>query len=217
MVKNIQDNQYLEMLKTVIRDKRSDSKLLQDHLFDAGFLMGIKICEERLLHKATIETPMHFTYEELQIKKTCNSVIISTKDDYAFFASGLNRAIKSDYQGYMDFNGVRGKDTFSSPIRSIELPEIKNGLAVENVIIAKSVFATGCTAISLAKKALEKYMPSKLIIVGIFYSVNGVNELQTALPNADIYICGNPDNIDNNGILIPGIGNIDERLKLSCG
>ena len=56
-------------------------------------------------------------------------------------------------------------------------------------------------------------MPRNLIIVSYFFSQNGVNELNTALPNADIYVSEKDDNIDASGMLNPGVGNLDLRIK----
>jgi len=52
----------------------------------------------------------------------------------------------------MDFGGLRGPEALTSQIRAIDLPEIKRGQFVETLIIAKSVLATGCTAIHLVTR-----------------------------------------------------------------
>lgn len=66
---------------------------------------------------------------------------------------------------HMDF--VRGKDALSVPVRSVVLPDILMGKQLD-IVIAKAVIATGCTAISLVKKAYEKYMPKVIIITVLF-------------------------------------------------
>lgn len=212
MIKHIETNDYIKMLETKIRDCTSDKIDLQESLYALGYLIGIQVCNDYFLSDKKIQTPMECDFNGKSLIES-NNIIISTKDDYHFFASGIAKSIKCNYQGFIDFNGFRGENIFKSPIRTIELPDITNGKPIENVIIAKSVVATGCTAISLAKKAFEKYMPRKLIIVSYFFSQNGVNELSTALPNADIYVNEKDDNIDASGMLNPGVGNIDLRIK----
>lgn len=212
MIKHIETNDYIKMLETKIRDSSSSKTDIQESLYALGYLIGIQVCSEYFLSDKKIQTPMKCDFNGKSLTES-NNVIISTKDYYRLFASGITKSIKCNYQGFIDFNGSRGENIFKSPIRTIELPDITNGKPIDNVIIAKSVVATGCTAISLAKKSLEKYMPRNLIIVSYFFSQNGVNELNTALPNADIYVSEKDDNIDASGMLNPGVGNLDLRIK----
>ncbi len=112
----------------------------------------------------------------------------------------------------MDFNGQRGVQALNTQIRHMELPDTK-GQSVHTLIVAKAVLATGCTAIHLAKKAMSKYMPRNVIIASAFYSQNAIAELNHELPNSDIIVIGEPDVLDDEGMLIPGIGNLDHRLR----
>lgn len=212
MIKHIETNDYIKMLETKIRDCSSTKTDLQESLYALGYLIGIQVCNEYFLSDKIIQTPMKCDFNGKSLIDS-NNIIISTKDDYNYFASGIAKSIKCNYQGFIDFNGARGENVYKSPIRTIELPDITNGKPIENVIIAKSVVATGCTAITLAKKAFEKYMPRKLIIVSYFFSQKGVDELNVALPNAYIYVNEKNDSIDAVGMLNPGVGNIDLRIK----
>lgn len=207
------NNKYLNMLVTKIRNQETKKEELRENLYHMGYALGSSICEDMLLTKAVICTPMGIEYIGQKVDDSFNNIIISTKDDYLYFAAGVSKSICCQYNGYIDFNGARGESTYSEPIRCIELPDVLNGKPVGNVIIAKSVIATGCTAISLAKKALEKYCPKNLVIVSVFHSQNGIDELKQALPHAEIYVGTDSDKIDKNGMLIPGIGNIDSRTK----
>lgn len=200
------------MLETKIRDCSSSKTELQESLYDLGYLIGIQVCNDCFLYDKKIQTPMECDFYGKTLIED-NNVIISTRDDYLYFAAGIAKSIKCNYQGFIDFNGSRGENIYRSPIRTIELPDITNGKPIENVIIAKSVVATGCTAITLAKKAFEKYMPRRLTIVSYFYSQNGIDEISTALPNADIYVNEKDESIDASGMLTPGVGNIDLRIK----
>lgn len=75
------------------------------------------------------------------------------------------------------------------------------------------MIATGCTAITLAKKAFEKYIPKGLIIVSAF-SDRGLADLIHEFPNADIYVGNDLDEINSNGMFMPGIGNLDLRTNM---
>jgi uracil phosphoribosyltransferase len=91
-------------------------------------------------------------------------------------------------------------------------PRLCFKLALRNPIL-KSVLASGCTAVSLAKRSLEIYQPCNLIIASVFYSVNGLNEIFNELPSAEMCIFGEADEIDSKGMLIPGMGDLDGRIS----
>jgi len=66
---------------------------------------------------------------------------------------------------------------------------------------------------ALARRVLEKYNPEKVIVASIFYSNQGVQEVQNEIKNAGIYVIGEPDSVRLDGMLVPGFGNLDKRLK----
>lgn len=207
------NNGYIQVLETRIRDINTKGEELKKSLLELGAIVGQEICADNMLSDVTVNTPMGNTYNGVKIDKSKEHVVISTKDEYEYFAEGIARQLNGCYRGYIGFIGTGKEDEFCAPIRTIDLPDIKTGKPVEYVIIAKSVLATGCTAISLAKKAIEKYMPNGIIIASAFYSERGVLELKKQLPHAKIYVCTDPDEINTDGMLLPGVGNLDLRLR----
>lgn len=206
-------NDYIKILETKIRNKDTESEELKITLKELGNIVGQELSTDILSKRISIDTPMSDKFDGLCIDFNNEIVIISTKDDYEYFANGIADLFGECIRGFIDFGSNRGQDVFTSPIRSIQLPDIISGRKVGTLIIAKSVLATGCTAISLAKKASEKYMPQKLIIVSAFCSERGICELKQQLPLADVYVCIKPETLDKNGMLRPGVGNIDARLN----
>lgn len=202
-------NEYTEVLKNTVRDQQTNDKLLTKSLYSLGAEIGKYILEEYLIKKKEINTPMNVTYLGTYVEEK-NIVVISTKDDYKFFGNGIASLFTSVSRGYIEFNGDRGEAALKNTCRSMSMPDNSN---VDMVIIAKSVIATGCTAITLAKKAYEKYNPEYLVIVGAFYSDRGVKELRDSCRNAIIISVGDPDELRSDGMLVPGVGNLDERIK----
>ncbi|POY36443.1 hypothetical protein C3K47_11920 [Solitalea longa] len=208
----ISTNNYGSALLTTIRNCNTPKDELRQSLIKIGNLIGSEIVSEEFTYMDKINTPLQKDFLGFSFKKS-NVVIVSTKDDYNFFLKGIAQCIKNPITGYMDFSGERGKATYTSPVRSLVLPETPRGQAIDAVIIAKSVLATGCTAVTLAKSAYQKLMPNKLIITTCFYSLSGIEELKNEIPNCKLYLIGNPDELDQDGMLVPGVGNLDQRLQ----
>jgi len=206
----LESSNYLTALCTDIRNVNVTGPELKKRLIRLGELVGSEIASHEFVRAATVQTPMGQTFSGLAMDDK-HVVIISTKDDFESFSNGISRHFRSKTTGFMDFAGERGRTTYNSQVRTIILPDLPKGKRVDAVIIAKSVLATGCTAVTLAKTALQKFMPNKLIITSCFYSEQAIEELFQELPNAKLYLVGSPDQLNENGMLIPGVGNIDER------
>lgn len=213
MIYKIPLGHKLKVLETKIRDRDTGCADLRQSLIELGRIMGDELLGQSNLTAKSVMTPLLSLFAGVQSQHDDGiSIIISTKDDYYYFAKGIAEGCSTVYRGFIDFDGARGNDVYSSPYRSIELPEINHSLSVKRIIIAKSVIASGCTAITLAKTALSKYFPEELIIVAPFYSQKGLDELQVELRNAKIFLAFGPDALTAEGMLVPGVGDIDARL-----
>jgi uracil phosphoribosyltransferase len=213
MTVRIIEDRHTLALATEIRSESTENVKLKELLFQLGYKIGIEIVSENLLTTSDIITPMKHEFRGYMFNNTTN-IIYSTKDDYEYFAKGISSAIPNSMMGYLDFQGVRGVDALTQPIRSASHPIIKHGTTIDTIIIAKAVLATGCTAISLAKNILGRYHPKNLVIASVYYSEMGIHELLSEIPSIkNIYTVGNPDKLNEHGMLIPGVGNLDARLS----
>ncbi|WP_260858065.1 uracil phosphoribosyltransferase [Bacillus sp. FJAT-22090] len=212
MYLKIIEDKYSLALQTKIRSRYTEKDDLKGALIKLGQKIGIDIVSDNMLEETEVSTPMDQIFQGYSFSNSVN-LVYSTKDDYEFFAKGLSLAIPNSMQGYFDFQGVRGPDALTQPIRASSHPSIKPGTIVDTVVIAKAVLATGCTAISLAKNIMSKFQPKKIIIASSFYSQTGVIELVNEIPNIKfIYAVGKADKLNEDGMLIPGVGNLDSRL-----
>jgi uracil phosphoribosyltransferase len=208
----VMNQKYLIALQTHIRSSKTDGEALRGFLVQIGKKIGEEIVTENMLNEVKVLTPMGEIFNGYEINQSVN-LVYSTKDDYSFFANGISSVLPNCLQGFLDFGGSRGTEALNQPVRAVSHPSVSEGLKIKNVIIAKSVLATGCTAISIAKNINEKYSPENLIIASAFFSDIGINELKQEIPNIQsIYVVGKADYLNSQGMLIPGVGDIDRRM-----
>lgn len=210
----ILESDYCQSQKAIIRSESSSPESLKKAIFNIGEEFAKSIIEKYDLSLKTIRTPMSHTLETL-LPVHARSVTITTKDDFESLGMGINNKIDNSLSGFMDFEGRRGVAALDSSVRNIDLPHSSDEPVV-NLIIGKAVLATGCTAISLTKESMRKYMPRRIIIASCFYSKRGVSELIHEIPNADLILVGEADKINDDGMLEPGVGNLDQRLHADC-
>lgn len=214
MEKNIEvlSNEYLNYNLTRIRNKESSTHEILNSLILLGGEIGKYILSKYCLEPITIETPMASSTPGLKLIDKIN-VVVSTRNDHSNFSLGCRQLIENSLQGQIDFGNARGEQVYKSAINTISLPQIPLGKTVHNLIILKSILATGCTAIALTRRSLEIYRPKNLIIGSIFYSMMGISDISTEFPNAKVIVIGEPDQLDKDGMLIPGIGNLEDRIN----
>lgn len=205
------NNDYAIALRNQVRDCTTESDSLKEILFKLGNGFGQKIAEMFLLEEREVVTPMNEKHKGIHISNK-GIVVISTRDDYEYFGNGISSVFPNAERGYMDFAGKRGEEALTCPLRGMYLPKKSD---VEVVVVAKSVLATGCTAITLAKRAVENYNPKYLVIASVFYSLQGVEELEKECRSAEIIVLGDEDYLRKDGMLIPGFGDLDKRLNNS--
>ncbi|HHP4539555.1 TPA: uracil phosphoribosyltransferase [Acinetobacter baumannii] len=202
---------FIRSQKTIIRSIDSGSDILKESINAAGEEIGKFILEQYFLEKDSVTTPMQEKVIDF-MPKVPSCVIVTTKDDFEFFGKGIARYLPNSFIGYIDYEGRRGIQALNTDISTMMLPDTK-GLPINTLIVSKAVLATGCTAIHLLKTAIKEYFPKNVLIVSLFHSLQGVAELEKEAPNADIIVVGDSDSIDEAGMLTPGVGNLDLRLK----
>jgi site-specific recombinase XerD len=114
------------------------------------------------------------------------TVVVTTKDDFQHFGRGLASAVGAITLGSMDFGTDRGIAALNTNERSIHMPDIRGH--ADLVVVAKAIIATGCTAITLTKAAMNKYKTKDLIVVSAFHSREGIRELVDEFPHATIVV-----------------------------
>lgn len=203
-------NVYALAHTTTVRAQTSSTEQIRAALCRIGHEFGKAIIEEFYTTMTTITTPMSCNMSSPIITEF-SSVVITTKDDMPYFGFGIKSVLGDCRSGHIDFAGVRGDQVFNSPAREIYLPDASG--CVDAVIIGKSVLATGCTAMTLADRAMEMYRAEKLIIATVFYSETGLSDFTKRFPNAYVFTIGVADQINSDGMLVPGVGDLDTRTS----
>ncbi|MCX2741997.1 uracil phosphoribosyltransferase [Pontibacter anaerobius] len=194
---------------TNVRNKDTSRDQLVESLTIVGQSIGRNIFNSYFTQEANVTTPMSQSYKGiLNIEKSI--VIISTDADYNNYAQGIASNFRNCYRGYIDYAGKRGKDALREEFRTLHLPEI-NKPYIDVLVVAKTVLATGCTAISITQNAIQKYKPRTVIIASVFYTQVGIEELVNEFPHYNFLLI-EEDELNDDGMLLPGVGNLDKRL-----
>lgn len=207
------DDEYAAACRGSVRNVRSGVGEVNSALYGAGVAVGQRIAARFCAVKSEIVTPMGRIVSTPEFRREEN-VVVTTSADAEGFGAGLRACMPCCVAGSMSFSG-RGSDVLRGPVRSLELP-VRVG-AVNVLVVAKSVLATGCTAIGLTRSAMAEVRAKHLVIAAVFYSVRAVEELFREFPHAIVYVIGDADEVGADGMLRPGVGDLDERQALASG
>lgn len=192
----------------LIRDNNSSSHEVRESLQALGEELGGQIVSALYGNEASNSANPDGSLVELRIPQSM-SAVITTKNEVKFFGRGLAARVRPAVTGYMNFEGRRGYEVLDAPIRDMDIPDLGVD-SIDVLIVGKSILASGCTAVTLARAAIREYRPHKVVIASIFYSLDGLQELRKNLPEAFVYVVGEPASVDASGSL--GIRMIEELL-----
>lgn len=200
----------IEAYKNRIRDFSTLPERLPSAIEHLGRHVADQVLERLLVTSASITTPLGVTFEGV-LPASSNTMLVTTKEDHPFLGVSIARELDAQHVGYIHMEGRRGLQALVAPIREMRFPA--NTGPLDLMVVAKSVIATGCTASTLVRRATEHLQPAKVVIAALFYSERGLRELGEALPNAQIIVLGEPDRLTDDGLLEPGLGILEDRLR----
>ncbi|KAK9234396.1 uracil phosphoribosyltransferase-domain-containing protein [Lipomyces kononenkoae] len=110
--------------------------------------------------------------------------------------------------------GLYRDKTTLSPIEYYnKLPVLKKGETIDLAVVLDPVIATGGTAAAVIQ-SLKEWGAKKIILVSIIVSEEGVARAATEWPEGVEVYCAAVDTVlSSHGYIIPGVGDIGDRLN----
>lgn len=105
--------------------------------------------------------------------------------------------------------------TFPISIDYVRLPEIT---AEDTVIVADPMLATGSTIMSILDLVLEDAPePENLFVLSAVSAPEGLLRVGEAYPEAELLTVSIDDHVDENGFIVPGLGDAGDRAFGTTG
>ncbi len=91
---------------------------------------------------------------------------------------------------------------FEIVLEYVATPNIDNRI----LIICDPMLATGRSLVKTYQAFMQKGKPSKVYVVSVIGSKQGVDYVLSEIPNAELWIGVIDDKLDKNGYIVPGLG-----------
>ena len=198
------DHPLIQHKLTMIREKNCGTKVFREVVNEIAMLMAYEVSRDMPLEDVVIETPMgKSTQKTLSGKKVA---IIPILRAGIGMVDGILELIPAAKVGHVGL--YRDEETLQPHEYFVKLPE---DIASRQLFVVDPMLATGGSAI-MAIDSLKERGASNIKFVCLVAVPEGVKALQEAHPDVDIYTAALDERLNEDGYIVPDLGDAGDRL-----
>lgn len=187
-----------------IRDKNTGSKDFRELVEEVAMLMAYEVTRDLQLEEVEIETPICTAKCKMLSGKKVAIVPILRAG--LGMVDGMLKLIPAAKVGHI---GLYRDEATLKPVEYFcKLPQ---DIEERDVIVTDPMLATGGSAvdaIALLKRKGAKYIKLMCLIA----APEGIKNVMNAHPDVDIYVAAIDEKLNENGYIVPGLGDAGDRL-----
>ena len=188
---------------TIMRKTETNTKNFRQNLDEIAGLMAYEITRDLKLDPITIETPV-VTYDTFELTK--DIVLVPIIRAGLGMVDGILELIPNAKVGHV---GVyRDEETLLPHEYFAKFPE---NLEDAEVLVLDPMLATGGSA-DAAIEMVKKRGAKNIKLVCLVGAPEGVELVQKAHPDVDIFLAALDSHLNENGYIVPGLGDAGDRI-----
>jgi len=188
---------------TQMRRKDTGTKDFREHLDEIAELMAYEVCRDLPVEPVEIETPMA-KCTGYQLSKEV--VIVPILRAGIGLLDGIRRLVPTAKVGFIGM--YRNEETLEPVEYFAKFPkDMENAITM----IVDPMLATGGSACD-AIEAVRKRGAKQIKLVCLVGAPEGVKNIQAKYPDVDIYLAALDDHLNENGYIVPGLGDAGDRI-----
>ncbi len=198
------DHPLIQHKLTIIRDKNCGTKVFREVVDEIAMLMAYEISRDMPVEDIEIETPIVKSVQKTLTGKKV--AIIPILRAGIGMVDGILELIPAAKVGHVGM--YRDEETLEPHEYFIKLPD---DIDSRQLLVVDPMLATGGSAI-MAIDSLKKRGATNIKFVCLVSAPEGVKALRDAHPDVDIYTAALDDHLNENGYIVPGLGDAGDRL-----
>ncbi|WP_322626783.1 uracil phosphoribosyltransferase [Aedoeadaptatus coxii] len=200
----VTDHPLIQHKLTLLRDVNTSSKDFRQLLTEITMLMGHELTRDLPIQDKVIQTPMGTaTGKEMAGKKP---VIVPVLRAGLGMVDGLLNLIPGARVGHIGL--YRDPETLQPVEYYCKLPK---DVSEREVIIVDPMLATG-GSLAAAIDFVKERGASHIRALCLLAAPEGMEALQKAHPDVDIYVSCIDEKLDDNAYIVPGLGDAGDRI-----
>ncbi len=199
---------------TRLRDVETEQVAFRKGLVKLGRVCGYEIIDGAMeTEYVPVQTPLTETMGQ-RVKGLDDVVIVNVLRAATPFVEGLLKAFPRARQGVISASrdetaGMDEEGQFPISVDYVKLPDIE---PEDTVIVADPMLATGSTMCAVLERVLAgQPEPENLFVLSAVSAPEGLLQVGEAVPEAELLTVAIDDELDEDGYIVPGLGDAGDR------
>ncbi|TVY09283.1 uracil phosphoribosyltransferase [Paenibacillus cremeus] len=198
------DHPLIQHKLTYIRDENTTTKDFRELVDEVATLMAYEITRDIPLQKVQVKTPV--TTAECSVISGRMLGLIPILRAGLGMVDGILKLVPAAKVGHIGL--YRDPQTLEPVEYYAKLP---TDVQERELIVIDPMLATGGSA-NAAITALKNRSCSQIKLMCLIAAPEGVQSVQKAHPDVDIYVAAIDDYLNDHGYIVPGLGDAGDRL-----
>lgn len=198
------DHPLIQHKLTLIRDKNCSTKEFREIVNEISTLMAYEVSRDMPLEDVEIETPIGKSIQK-QISGKKVAIVPILRAGLGM-VDGMAELLPVARIGHIGM--YRDEETLKPTEYFVKLP---SDISERQVFVVDPMLATGGSAI-MAVDALKKRGARDIRFCSLVAAPEGVKALEEAHPDIDIYTAALDEKLNEDGYIVPGLGDAGDRL-----
>ncbi len=200
---HVMDHPLIQHKISFLRDKETSVKDFREMAYEIALLMGYEATRDLKLTEHEVETPIAKTTGKFIAKQVALVPILRAGLGMVDALMSLIPAAKVGHVGL-----YRDPETHEPVEYYCKLP---NDIEERQVLVLDPMLATGGSAVA-AIDFIKKRGAKKIKLMNIIAAPEGVEAVQKAHPDVDIYVGALDERLNEHCYIVPGLGDAGDRL-----
>ena len=198
------DHPLIQHKLSVLRDKNTSVKEFREIISEISMLMCYEATRDLPVEEIQVETPVDTaTCYQIAGKKLAIVPILRAGLGMVDGMVTLMPNVKVGHIGLF-----RDPETLEPVKYYFKMPQ---DISERDVIVVDPMLATGGSAVA-AVTVLKEAGACHIKLIDIIAAPEGVEAMQKAHPDVDIYVAALDDHLNDHGYIVPGLGDAGDRI-----
>lgn len=198
------DHPLIKHKIAILRDERTGMKEFRELIEEIATLMTYEAFKDVPTKKVMVKTPLEETEQTVVVEKSI--VLVPVLRAGLGMVNGVHELFPTAKVGHIGM--FRNEETLEPQEYYCKLPD---GVEDKLVVVLDPMLATGGSAIA-AINQIKKRGVKNIKMMSIIAAPEGVKALASAHPDVQIYVATVDRELNENGYILPGLGDAGDRL-----